>query len=120
METNLFDYQGYPVAYIEEGTGRAIFTWDGYAVCYIVGEIVYGWNGKHIGWFVNGILYDTHGKRVGYTNGKCPSATKAIPAKSAKHAKHAKSAHVAHHARPSLSTSTMAVSLQDFLLQGAK
>ena len=120
METNLFDYQGYPVAYIEEGTGRSIFTWDGYAVCYIVGEIVYGWNGEHIGWFVNGILYDTHGKRVGYTNETCPAVTKALHAKSAKHAKLAKSARVAHHARPSLSTSTMAVSLQDFLLQGAK
>ena len=120
METNLFDYQGYPVAYIEEGTGRSIFTWDGYAVCYIVGEVVYGWNGKYIGWFINGILYDTSGNRVGYTSGRCPAATKAMPAKSAKHVKLAKSAHVTHHARPSLSASTMAVSLRDFLLQGAK
>lgn len=120
METNLYDYQGYPIAYIEESPVRSIFTWDGYAVCYIDGEIVYGWNGEHIGWFVNGILYDTHGKRVGYTNGKCPAATKVLHAKSAKHAKPAKSARVAHHARPCFSASTMAVSLQDFLLQGAK
>ena len=64
MEINLYDKNGYAVAYIADDREHSIYTWDGHAMCYLVNDMVYGWNGLHLGWFVNGVVYDVNGYKL--------------------------------------------------------
>ena len=119
METNLYDKNGNAVAYIAEDAEHSIFTWDGQAVCYIVTDKVYGWNGRHLGWFIDGVIYDNHGCRVGFIQRKCPVVTRVTSVKSVKSVKHVKNVRQVAFVRPVLSMGSAAMSLRDYILQGA-
>ena len=84
MEINLYDKNGYAVAYIADDREHSIYTWDGHAMCYLVNDMVYGWNGLHLGWFVNGVVYDVNGYKVGFIKETCPVLTKLPRLKSLK------------------------------------
>lgn len=119
METNLYDRTGNAVAYIAEDAEHSIYTWDGRAVCYLVGDAVYGWNGRHIGWFLDGVLYDLQGFRVGSIQGKCPVITHVAPVKLIKLVKLVKNVRQVSFARPVFSSTYSATLLRDFVMQGA-
>lgn len=117
MEITLFDILGRPVAYIANDTECSIYTWNGYAVCYIYNGKIYGWKGHHIGWFVDGIVYDTNGFRFGYTKQKCPKLTQLERIKSIKHIKNIKGIRCIPYIRPMFKVSESSKSLYDFLTQ---
>ncbi|HEX5104566.1 MAG TPA: hypothetical protein VFV87_12185 [Pirellulaceae bacterium] len=87
METTIYDVRNSPRIYIAADGERSVYTWDGHAVAYIVGENVFGWHGKHIGWFVADILYDIKGHRIGFTATTCRADTYAEPVKYTKFTK---------------------------------
>lgn len=118
-ETNLFDINGKPVAYIVEDRDHSIYTWDGHAVCYILNDCVYGWNGAHLGWFFDGVIYDVNGYRVGFTKEKSPCFTKIAPLKSLKYLKNIKNIRRLPFIKPWFKTDVSDMSLLEFLNQGA-
>ena len=119
METDLYDKNGYAVAYIAEDAEHSIYTWDGHAVCYLVGDMVYGWNGHHLGWFIDGVIYDVHGYRVGFIKSKCPVLPKMPTLKSLKFLKRIKYLRNLPYIKPWLKFGTSDMILANFILQGA-
>jgi len=117
METDLYDHQGRPVMYIADGDDRAIYTWRGQAVSYLVNEMIYGWRGKHIGWFVDGIIYDLNGYRVGYIKEKCPALPWMPYIKYIKYVKYVKYARYIPYMRPTFQLITANIDLEVFLSQ---
>lgn len=120
MDILLYDVTGYAVAYMQNNGNHSIFTWDGYAACYLINNAVYGWNGRHLGWFINGVMYDLNGKRVGFVEQTCPHSLRrpatvphlgALPSYAPIGNLHPMSA---------LSCNNSTILLKDFLLQGRK
>lgn len=117
MEINLYDRNGYPVAYIANDEERSIYMWDGHAVCYIYQNKIYGWKGHHIGWFIDNIIYDIHGYRVGFTKETCPHITYTPTIKNIKYIKYVKYVRHIPYMQPFLKKSYSSLSLSDFLQQ---
>ena len=67
MSLDLFDAEGAPVAYSEDG--EHIFSFSGEPLAYIVGSSVYGFDGEHLGWFSEGQIRDHQGAVVTFTRG---------------------------------------------------
>jgi hypothetical protein len=117
METTLYDKSGRPQAYISNDSDRAIYTWDGRAICYIENDKIYGWKGKHIGWYINEIIYDNRGLQVGFTKKTCPSITYIESIKSVKYVKNVKYIKFVSNVKPVLSYGHSNEDLKDFLSQ---
>lgn len=117
MEVTIFDKNGVPTAYIADDMEHSIYTWDGYAVCYLYGQMIYGWRGKHIGWFVGEIMYDMQGYRIGFTRNTCPRMTRLEPLKKLKKMKYLKSLRRLPKLRPFFKYQNSEQPLLDFLCQ---
>lgn len=117
MEVTLFDKYGVPTAYIADDVEHSIYTWDGYAVCYILGQMIYGWRGKHIGWFDGNTLYDLQGYRIGFTRNTCPRLTRLEPLKKLKKLKHLKGLRHLPKLRPWFKSQSSDQPFIDFLCQ---
>jgi len=101
MEISLYDTDGRPTMYVAED-GESIYSWDGYAVCYLADEEIYSWRGDHRGWLLDGIVYDLDGYRVGYVREASPHILFAESTKWTKKTKWTKSIRGKAKTRPTL------------------
>ena len=58
----LYDRNGVPTAYSEDG--EHIYLFNGQPVAYFYNDTVYGFKGRQFGWFENGWIRDLQGKCV--------------------------------------------------------
>lgn len=116
METSLYGTDGRASMYIADD-GETIYTWDGYAVCYLYNEKIYGWCGKHLGWFLNGIIYDLDGYPIGYTRETSPRILYTERTKWTKKTKCTKYIKRSAKTRPTLKTSDSKTNLAEYLSQ---
>jgi len=114
MEISLYDTDGRATMYIADD-GETVYSWDGYAKCYIVDEAIYGWRGKHLGWFSHGFVYDLAGCRIGYTKEASPRILYTEWTKWTKKTQWTKSQRRAPHSKPSFKTAESHLSLAEYL-----
>ncbi|WP_394800317.1 4-fold beta flower protein [Mucilaginibacter daejeonensis] len=116
METSIYGTDGRANMYIADDS-ETIYTWEGYAVCYLVDEKIYCWRGKHLGWFLNGILYDLDGYRIGYTQDMYPRIRYTERTKWTKKTKRTKYTRQTARTRPTLKTSESTADLEKYFSQ---
>jgi hypothetical protein len=114
MEISLYDTNGRATMYIADD-GETVYSWDGYAKCYIVDEAIYGWRGKHISWFSQGLVYDLDGCRIGYTKEASPRILFTEWTKWTKKTQWSKSQRRMEHNKPFFKTAESHLSLAEYL-----
>jgi hypothetical protein len=114
MEISLYDTNGRATMYIADD-GETVYSWDGYAKCYIIDEAIYGWRGKHLGWFSQGFVYDLDGCRIGYTKEASPRILFTEWTKWTKKTQWTRSQHRMAHNKPFFKTTESHLSLAEHL-----
>ncbi len=67
MSLDLYDSQGRPYAYSDDG--EAIYTFSGIPIAYISDDSIYSFRGKHVGYFNDRMIRDQHGDVLLFTDG---------------------------------------------------
>lgn len=117
--TVLYNNNGRPVAYIENGEN--IYLFDGSPVAFLNNESIYSYSGNHLGWMLDGWVIDHDGRHVFFTQnasgGPALPARQALPARSAREARPARGAREPRPPRPAREIAWSDLSSEEFFEQ---
>ena len=115
----LYDNNGIPTAYSEDG--EHIYLFNGQPVAYFYENTVYGYNGHQFGWFENGWIRDLQGACAFYTEYASGGPVKPVkqvkPVKSVKGVKPVKGVKAVRRVKPVFSYSWSPYYNEMFFLQ---